>query len=80
MPSKLTYFTQVSGNFTPAINGSMTIFHMKGEEMILIMPSITYELKENLDAMLLTQLIYNQIDINFNFMGSGIFLRFAYNF
>ena len=80
MPSKLTYFTQVSGNFTPAINGSMTIFHMKGEEMLLIMPSITYELKENLDTMLLAQLIYNQIESNFNSMGVGIFLRCAYNF
>ena len=80
MPSKLTYFTQVSGNFTPAINGSMTIFHMKGEEMLLIMPSITYEIKENLDTMLLAQLIYNQIESNFNSMGVGIFLRCAYNF
>ena len=80
MPSKLTYFTQVSGNFTPAINGSMTIFYMKGEEMLLIMPSITYELKENLDTMLLAQLIYNQIESNFNSMGVGIFLRCAYNF
>ena len=80
MPSKLTYFTQVSGNFTPAINGSMTIFHMKGEEMLLMMPSITYEIKENLDTMLLAQLIYNQIESNFNFMGVGIFLRCAYNF
>lgn len=80
MPSKLTYFTQVSGNFTPAINGSMTIFYMKGEEMLLIMPSITYEFKENLDTMLLAQLIYNQIDSNFNSMGVGFFLRFAYNF
>jgi len=80
MPSKLTYFTQVSGNFTPAINGSMTIFHMKGEEMLLMMPSITYEIKENLDTMLLAQLIYNQIESNFNSMGVGIFLRCAYNF
>ncbi len=80
MPSKLTYFTQVSGNFTPAINGSTTIFYMKGEEMLLIMPSITYEFKENLDTMLLAQLIYNQIDSNFNSMGVGFFLRFAYNF
>ena len=80
MPSKLTYFTQVSGNFTPAINGSMTIFHMKGEEMLLIMPSITYEIKENLDTMLLAQLIKNQIESNFNSMGVGIFLRCAYNF
>ena len=80
MPSKLTYFTQVSGNFTPAINGSMTIFHMKGEEMLLIMPSVTYEIKENLDRMLLAQLIYNQIESNFNSMGVGIFLRCAYNF
>jgi len=80
MPSKLTYFSQISGNFTPALNGSFTTFYMKGEEMLLIMPSISYELKENIDSMLLGQFIYNELDSNLNPMGVGVFIRFAYNF
>ena len=80
MPSKFTYFSQLTGNFTPAIKGSFTAFYMKGEEMLLIMPSLSYEFKESIDSMLLTQLIYNQIDKNIRLMRVGIFIRFAYNF
>lgn len=80
MPSMYNYFTQISGNFTPAINGSLTTFYMKGQEMLLIMPSLNYELRKNIDSMLLAQFIFNQINTNFNSMGVGIFIRFAYNF
>jgi hypothetical protein len=48
--------------------------------MLLIMPSITYEIKANLDSMLLGQLIYNNINRKINPMGVGIFARFEYNF
>ena len=80
MPSKFTYFSQISGNFTPVLNGSFSSFYMKGEEMLLIMPSIAYELKKNIDSMLLGQFIYNELDSNINPMGIGVFLRFTYNF
>ena len=80
MPSKITYFSQISGNFTPAITSSFSTFYMKGEEMLLIMPSISYEIKANLDSMLLGQFIYNNINRKINPMGVGIFARLAYNF
>ena len=48
--------------------------------MLLIMPSIAYELKKNIDSMLLGQFIYNELDSNINPMGIGVFLRFTYNF
>ena len=80
MPSKITYFSQISGNFTPAITSSFSTFYMKGEEMLLIMPSITYEIKANLDSMLLGQFIYNNINRKINPMGIGIFARLSYNF
>ena len=80
MPSKYNYFTQISGNFTPVLNGSLTTFYMKGQEMLLIMPSLNYEFRKNIDSMLLAQFIFNQINTNFNSMGVGIFIRFAYNF
>ena len=80
MPSKFTYFSQISGNFTPAIASSFSAFYMKGEEMLLIMPSITYEIKANIDSMLLGQFIYNNINSKVNPMGVGIFARLSYNF
>ena len=68
------------GNFTPAINASFSSFYMKGEEMLLIMPSLTYEIKENLDSMLLGQFIFNNLNSKINSMGIGVFARISYNF
>ena len=80
MPSRLTYFTQISGNFTPALNGSLAAFYMQGEQMLLIMPSVSYEIKENLDAMVLAQSIYNEINKKTSPMGLGTFFRISYSF
>jgi hypothetical protein len=44
------------------------------------MPSITYEIKENIDSMLLGQFIYNNLNSKINPMGIGVFARLAYNF
>ena len=80
MPSNITYFSQISGSFTPAINASFSSFYMKGEEMLLIMPSLTYEIKENLDSMLLGQFVFNNLNSKINSMGIGVFARISYNF
>ena len=47
MPSKLSYFFQVSGPFNPALNGSLSAFYIKGIETLVIAPTITYELEQN---------------------------------
>jgi|TARA_B110000444_G_scaffold260454_1_gene307489 hypothetical protein len=80
MPARVTYFLQISGNFTPAISGSFSNFYMKGEEMLLLMPSLTYEVKENFDSMLLGQFVFDNVNSNFNSVGIGIFIRVSYNF
>ncbi len=80
MPSKFTYYSQINGSFTPAVNGSFSFFYMKEDQMLLIMPSLSYELIENIDSMLLGQFTYNELDTRTNFMGVGIFARLSYNF
>ena len=80
MPSKLNYYSQINGSITPAIKGSFSAFYMKGEEMLLVMPSLNYEINENIDSMLLGQFTYSELDRKINYIGVGIFARLAYSF
>ena len=48
--------------------------------MLLLMPSLTYEVKENFDSMLLGQFVFDNVNSNFNSVGIGIFIRVSYNF
>ena len=61
MPSKWSYFIQVSGPFNPALNGSLSTFYIRGIETLVIAPTLTYELEDNWEIMLLTQSAYGKI-------------------
>ena len=55
MPSKWTYFVQVSGAFNPALNGSFAVFYMQGINLALLMPSIVYNINDDWELMLTAQ-------------------------
>jgi len=61
MPSKWSYFAQVSGPFNPALNGSLSVFYIKAIETFVMVPTLTYELEENWEIMLLSQSAYGKI-------------------
>ena len=73
MPSKLSYFFQVSGPFNPALNGSLSAFYIKGIETLVIAPTITYELEQNWEIMLLTQSAYGKIGDDSKNIGAASF-------
>jgi hypothetical protein len=80
MPSKWTYFGQVSGAFNPALNGSFAVFYMQGINLALFMPSIVYNINDDWELMLTAQSAIGELNSNFQSMGSGIFLRTMYSF
>ncbi len=61
MPSKWSYFAQVSGPFNPALNGSLSAFYIKGIKTFVMAPTLTYEPEENWEIMLLSQSAYGKI-------------------
>ena len=73
MPSKLSYFFQVSGPFNPALNGSLSAFYIKGIETLVIAPTITYELEQNWEIMLLSQSAYGKIGDDSKNIGAASF-------
>ena len=80
MPSKWTYFGQVSGAFNPAINGSFAVFYMQGINLALFMPSIVYNINDDWELMLTAQSAFGELNTKFQSMGSGIYLRTMYSF
>ena len=70
MPSKLTYFGQISGAFNPKLSASMSLFYMQGVNMLLCMPSLVYGIEDNWELMLTAQtaLEYRKILDNKIFM------------
>ena len=80
MPSKWTYFGQVSGAFNPALNGSFAVFYMQGINLALLMPSIVYNINDDWELMLIAQSAFGELNTKFQSMGSGIYLRTMYSF
>ena len=80
MPSKWTYFAQVSGAFNPALNGSFAVFYMQGINLALFMPSIVYNINDDWELMLTAQSAFGELNTKFQSMGSGIYLRTMYSF
>ena len=80
MPSKWTYFGQVSGAFNPALNGSMSVFYMQGINLLLLMPSIIYNISDNWELMITAQSAFGEINSKFSASGTGLFLRLMYSF
>ena len=80
MPSKWTYFGQVSGAFNPALNGSFAVFYMQGINLALFMPSIVYNINDDWELMLTAQSAFGELNTKFQSMGSGIYLRTMYSF
>ena len=73
MPSKWSYFFQVSGPFNPALNGSLSAFYIQGIETLVMAPTLTYEIEQNWEIMLLTQSAYGKIGNDSKNIGAASF-------
>ena len=80
MPSKLTYFGQISGAFNPKLSASISLFYMQGINMLLCMPSVVYGIEDNWELMLTAQAALGSLNDTFKSMGSGVYLRLMYSF
>ena len=80
MPSKFTYFSQISSNINPSLNYSFSGFYMFGFNVLLLMPSINYSIAENWELMLLGQTAAGLKNNKINPLGTGLFLRLMVNF
>lgn len=80
MPSKFSYFAQVSGAFYPQLNGSLSVIYGQGINILFFMPSLAYSLHENWDLSLTGQLFFGEEQKAFKNLGNSIFLRVQFSY
>lgn len=80
MPSKFSYFTQVSGSFNPKWGGSLAVIYGQGLNLFLLMPSITHFVSDNIDTDLTGQFYFGETADGFENIGNGVYLRVRYSF
>ena len=80
MPTKYSYFIQVSGSFNPKWGGNIAIIYGQGMNILFFMPALTYSIKENLAADITGQLYYGEENNRFKNLVNAVFLRISYNY
>ena len=80
MPTKFSYFGQVSGSFNPKWGGSMAVIYGQGMNILFIMPSISHSVSDNIDTDLTGQIYFGESADGFENLANAIFLRARYSF
>lgn len=80
MPSKHSYFIQISGALNPKSTISFSSIYMQGVNLLLTMPSVSYSISDSWDLTLTGQSMIGKKNNNINGIGTGIFIRFMYSF
>lgn len=80
MPTKYSYFAQVSGAFNPIINGGLAVVYGQGMDILFVMPSLGYSIKENWSLDLTGQVFFASYNNSLTNFGNNIFLRLWYSY
>lgn len=80
MPSKYSYFVQISKVLNPLFTGSLSAIYGQGMNTLFIMPSLGYAPKENLDISLTGQLYFGEEQNSFKNLGNSVFLRLQFSY
>jgi len=80
MPSKYSYFAQVSGSFNPKTTGSFSTIYGQGINILFLMPAISYSVKQNWDTDVTGQIYFGEENEQFKNLGNAIFLRIKYSY
>ncbi len=80
MPSKYSYFAQLSGAIYPQLNGSTSVIYGQGMNILFFMPALAYSLHENWDLSLTGQIFFGEEQNQFKNLGNSIFLRMQFSY
>ena len=80
MPTKYSYLVQVANEFSPRFKANITTIYGAGMDILFVMPSLDYALKENWDVNLTGQFFYAQQQNSFKNINNSIFLRLQYSY
>jgi len=80
MPTKYSYFGQISGSFNQKFKGNLAVIFGQGINVLFLMPSLAFSVSQNWDANITGQIYYgNSVNV-FKNLGNAVFLRIDYSF
>lgn len=84
-PSRWTYFLQASGSVTPLFNVSGAVMFAPesafGKNMTILIPTLTYSIKENWDIDLISQIFLTEIEpLPYQHFVSSAFIRLKWSY
>ena len=80
MPTKYAYLIQASNEFNSRLKASLTTIYGQGMDILFVMPSVDYSIKENWDINLTGQLFYASQQNTFENINNTLFLRLQYSY
>ena len=80
MPTKYSYFLQVSGTFNPMLSANLAGIYGAGLDLLFFMPSVTYAINDTWDIMLLGQVAGADYGDNFTGLGNAIYIRTKWSY
>lgn len=80
MPTKWNFIITSSKEFTPLLTGSMSVVYAPGTNLFILFPTLQYNLATNLDASLVWQSFFTELNNKFQAVNHQCFLRVKWSF
>jgi hypothetical protein len=80
MPTKWNVIVTTSKEITPLFTGSLSTIYAPGTNLLIIFPTLQYNMATNLDATLVWQSFFSQFDNKFQAVNHTAFLRMKWSF
>jgi hypothetical protein len=80
MPAKWNILLGYAKEFTPLFSGNMDVIYSPGADIFIIYPSLKYNLASNVDADLVWQSFFAEMNNRFRGISHAVFLRVKWSF
>jgi len=80
MPTEWNFMVGTGKEFTPRFSGNLGFLYAPGTNLVILLPSFKYNLATDLDADLVWQSFFSELEDGFSAVNHRIFLRLKWSF
>ena len=80
MPARLNFMAGTAKEITPLFSVNTSVLYAPGIKLLILLPSLKYNLATNLDADLILQSFFAELNKSFEAINHGFFLRMKWSF
>jgi hypothetical protein len=80
MPTKWNIIIKTAKEFTPLFTGNISVLYAPGTDLLILFPSLAYNIAANFDVNLVWQSFFARLNNNFEAINHRCFLRMKWSF